>query len=257
MGNENLHFEKSLHGGSWGSAHQGYFSDPLIAKPYLDAIRTRAEQGEAGTLVDLGGGTGFILSSLCQSLGPERRYVNVDTSEPQLREACQCGLVGMCASALEIARNDIQPEGNLLIMHRSLMHYFGKEGQMPFLSHMRSVLTEGEYMVQQTACFERRDVQECFNFMYDRMGTGKWYPTVDELRGMLEYAGFEVLEIRDAPPLDLRWKDLADRYRLDDECRDACCDELRRFGLDIDGTAVLDEEGFRSTLPYKIFISRV
>jgi hypothetical protein len=74
---------------------------------------------------------------------------------------------------------------------------------------------------------------------------------------MLEYAGFEVLEILDAPPLDLRWQDLADRYLLDAECRDACCEELRRYGLDIDGTATLSDEGFRSTLPYKIFVSRV
>jgi SAM-dependent methyltransferase len=256
MGNENLHFERSLHGESWGNAHGGYFSDEEVARPYLEAIRSKAEEGGSSTLVDLGGGTGFVLSALCRTLGPGRRYVNVDTSEPQLREACQCGLVGMCASALEIARADIAPEGGMLVMHRSLMHYFGAEGQRPFLRHMRSLLEPGEYMVQQTACFERLEVRDCFNHMYDRMGTGKWYPGVEELRGMLGSAGFEVLEVRDAPPLDLRWRDLAARYRLDRKCGEDCCRELKRYGLDRDGTAVVDEEGFRSTLPYKIFISR-
>lgn len=257
MGNENLHFERSLHGESWGNAHGGYFSDGEVARPYLDAIRNKAAEGRAGTLVDLGGGTGFVLNALCQRLGPGRRYVNVDTSEPQLREACQCGLVGICASALEISRQDIAPEDGMLVMHRSLMHYFGREGQIPFLRHMRTLLQEGEFMVQQTACFERPDVRDCFNYMYDRMGTGKWYPGVEELRGMLESAGFEVLEIRDAPPLDLRWQDLADRYRLDRACADDCCSELKRYGLDRDGTAIIQKDGFRSTLPYKIFVSRV
>jgi hypothetical protein len=256
MGSENLHFESSLHGESWGNAHGGYFSDPVVAAPYLDAVRSRAERTNAGTLVDLGGGTGFILSALCRSLGPGRRYVNVDTSAAQLREACQCGLVGMCASALEVRRQDIGPEGSMLVMHRSLMHYFGREGQMPFLRHMRSILMEGECMVQQTACFGREDVRDCFNYMYDRMGTGKWYPCVEELGEMLSSSGFEVLEVRDAPPLDLRWKDLADRYRLDDGCREDCCRELVACGLDRDGTALVDGDGFRSTLPYKIFISR-
>ena len=41
--------------------HGGYFSDPAIADPFIGFVQKAIDVSKPGVIVDLGGGTGFVL----------------------------------------------------------------------------------------------------------------------------------------------------------------------------------------------------
>ena len=56
--------ELNIHGESWDNLHGGYFSDPDIAAPLLNKVRELIQETSPEMIVDLGGGTGYLLSQL-------------------------------------------------------------------------------------------------------------------------------------------------------------------------------------------------
>ncbi len=99
-------------------------------------------------------------------------------------------------------------EGRLMFCMRSLLHYFGKKGLRPALRHLRSQMKPGEFFVHQTACFEETRSQGFFNQLYRDLGTGKWYPTVEELKQALGSEGWRVRATSPAPSLALTRSEL-------------------------------------------------
>jgi SAM-dependent methyltransferase len=243
--------EKSSHGDAWRSVHGSYFADPEIARPLVDDVLVAFGSGRPDTVADIGGGTGFVLSELLQRKGTEGiRMVNVDASQEQL-EACHgTRLERICSSVMELKRGDLVAEsGRLFLVSRSVLHYFGREGQSAFLSKMRSLLRPGEVFVHQPACFETPELSACMNELYPLMGVDKCYHTPSELEGMHHRAGFEVLCSRPGPSLDLRSEDLAARYHLGPERVEELCGVVRRYGLDRDGVFEVGSGRFRPPSP--------
>ncbi|MFA5364249.1 MAG: class I SAM-dependent methyltransferase [Candidatus Bathyarchaeia archaeon] len=208
--------EECIYGRKWNTVHNGYFSDPKVAYPLINVIKQAIEMNQPNVVVDLGGGTGFILKELLKHQVPSNmRFVNVDVSALQLSECVDDRINYLQASVDQINRNQFQPDENgLMIVARSLLHYFGYSGLIPFLQHIRRQLKEGEIFVHQSACFEKEEDTQCLNLVYKLMSTPKWYTTIGNLKSMLKDAGFSVCNVCPAVKLRLESDELSERYQL-------------------------------------------
>ena len=231
--------DEHVYGNGWNAVHEGYFSDPDTARPFVAVIRRAL--GDATTVVDLGGGTGFILQQLLRAGVPEMfRLVNLDASPAQLATLHHDRIERLHQNVENFRRADLRSRGPVLFVMRSVLHYAGRDGLLPLLRHLRCQVRPGERFVHQTVCFPRRREADFANRTYDLMQTGKWLPTNRELRRQLTLAGLPAQSASDAPPLPLTVAELARRYRLDD----AMTERVRKIFAD-----------WRTTeLPYKIFV---
>ena len=125
-----IQHEARAHGREWAGLHGGYFSDQRVSAGYLDAIARALYGAGAKTIVDLGGGTGYVLSELrnrelTQGLG----VVNVDLSSAQLAMVEDASVRNICRSVGEVRREEVCPrDRKALFIMRSVAHYFGREG---------------------------------------------------------------------------------------------------------------------------------
>ena len=193
--NDQIDIEKRFHGIVWNSVHDGYFSDPGIAGPLVEKVRIMARTSKADTIIDLGGGTGSLLSCIrAAGIGPDVSLLDLDDSPVQLDAARSAGFTLLRASVDSFSRHEIGSEGGrCLFVMRSVLHYFGKEGLRPVLRHILAQTRPGEYFIHQTASFRRQEDANCANTLYKMMGTKKWYPTVAFLRKCLREEGWKVL----------------------------------------------------------------
>jgi len=253
LGEEKAHF-----GTEFGQLHGGYFSNPDVAKPLIDAATDVWKASPADVVLDLGGGTGFLLSQLKgQGLNPEPAYVNLDGSSAQLEVAQTGGIPTVFGSVEAFKRETVVPPGQrALFLMRSVLHYFGEAGLMPALCHLRTQARDGELWIHQTACFERAEDAACLSDVYQRIHTGKWYTTIDDLQQRLAAAGWLITQSHPAPTLCLTSKDLGARYGVG-------TDELRLIREQM--TAEYGEQspvyretpsGFEADLRYHIFVCR-
>jgi hypothetical protein len=237
--------ESGIHGTHWHAFHGGYFSDPAVAAPFIEVVRKAIALSKPQVIADLGGGTGFILQELIKhSVATGIKLVNLDLSRRQLGVTCDDRIIRVCRSMMGFRRTDAAEETDcFLFIMRSALHYFGRDGLMPFLHHLRSQMKKGEFLVHQTACFDRIADARCVNRLYECMGTNKWYPTQKNLYRSLEKAGWRITSVAPAPILTLTSADLGKRYRLRKhrltDIRDAlsgcCCGKRNVLSLSPDG----------------------
>lgn len=228
--------EQKLYGKTWESVHGGYFADVAIASPLVEAILDTAAAARPAVIADLGGGTGFVLKEVLRKLDfdIEPSLVCVDVSREQLA-SCPGPLLTRECPVEEVERSMlVEPGGSLLICIRSVLHYFGEKMLKPDLGHFRSILEPGEFFVHQTICFESKQDQAVANMLYDRMDTGKWFPTFHFLLGAMREEGFELTDVRPAAPIPVTSAELARRFALEDremmdigrELEERCSDHL-------------------------------
>ena len=86
--------EQLVHGGKWQSVFGGYFSDLEMATPFLSEIAAALLSAPPQIIVDLGGGTGFILEQLLarNMLEGAVLLINLDISEEQQRGIEDAGI---------------------------------------------------------------------------------------------------------------------------------------------------------------------
>jgi len=246
--------ELGVHGSRWAGIFDGYFSDAAVARPLLDAVERAVEASRPDVLADLGGGTGFLLAELLRRGLRSIRPVVVDLSEKRLA-ACTDGRIAKLQASLdEVGRRQLLAGGErLLLMSRSTLHYFGLSGIDPLLKHLRDQLLPGEFFVHQSACFARQRDADLMNHLYERMDTGKWFFTKDELLARLEKAGFAVRAAALAPSLEMSSADLGERYDLGPERMAAIGRKIEEsFANDLEIFA-REKNEFRATLCYCIF----
>ena len=244
-----------IYGRRWNSIHSGYFSDPKVAFPLIEAIKQAIKATSPRVVVDLGGGTGFILKELLKHQDLSNvRLVNVDASPLQLSECMDKCISHLYASVDQVTRSQFQTNGNgLLMIARSLLHYFGYSDLMPLLRHLRSQLKKGEIFVHQSACFENVEDAECLNLVYKMMSSQKWYGTVDNLKSMLHDVGFSVVVVRPADKLPLESSDLSERYQLSPQQRTLIQKEIERLYGQKPEVFTSSATGFTVWLHYYIF----
>ena len=253
---EELGKEIAVHGAKWNTLHNGYFSNPEIAKCFLAKIKENIAFSRPDVIVDLGGGTGFLLEELIKDISnPDIRFVNLDCSRAQLAQIHHPRISCLQTSLINFKRKDAGEETKqFLFIMRSVLHYFGKEGLVPLLRYLRIQMKKGEFFLHQTACFENSRDAECINFLYQQMKTKKWYFTTGELCHYLEKAGWSVTAVSCAPELSLSSHDLSRRYDIGKEEILAIGREIMaRFG-EIPNIFRLTPDGFCAHLHYRIFV---
>jgi hypothetical protein len=254
--NEQIKREKGVHGRQWNAVHRGYFSDPVVAAPLVQKILELAATSRPDLIIDLGGGSGFVLSKLLAA-GVERgvSLVNLDDSDIQLDAAGETGLSCVRGSVDSFSRRDVgTEEGRFLFTMRSVLHYFGEDGLRPVLRHVRAQAKQGEFFVHQTASFLRQQDANCMNEIYHMMRTQKWYPTVDFLCTCLRAEQWRVLEILPALPLPLTSGDLMQRYHLDQTDILTINARLSRNPLRSEDVFKKTDDGFCAFLHYWIYV---
>jgi hypothetical protein len=253
---EQINREIGIHGREWDSFHEGYFSDTNIAGTLIDRIKGAINTSHPEVIVDLGGGTGFLLSELSQhDLSSDIRLVNLDCSDAQLEMARSRGIDSVHGSIDTFKRGDIDEEGRrFLYIMRSVLHYYGQNGLIPALRHIRSQAKEGELFVHQTASFDHATDAVCMNLVYEKMRTIKWYPTIKDLSRCLMNTGWSVSSVYPVTTLPLTSQDLTRRYKLDErDLRHICDDITKNFG-EADNVFRLCEGGFCAYLHYRIYV---
>ena len=253
---EQIDREIQIYGPAWDTVHAGYFSNHAKARPFLQSVKQAVASSQPEVVLDLGGGTGFLLSQLkARGISTGTKLVVLDCSDAQLAEAHQKGFTCLHGSVSDFTRRDVAPEDKrFLFVMRSVLHYFGRQGLSPVLRHLHSQAKAGELFVHQTACFEDGKAAACLNSLYHKMRTNKWYPTVSELRNRMAGAGWRQVDISPAPPLPLTSHDLAGRYRLDGDDVIRIRNEIAEQFGEMDNVFGLDPQGFHASLHYYIFL---
>lgn len=256
--NDQINREIGVHGRQWNSLHEGYFADAAIAAPFVEAITQYLSGSDTDVIVDLGGGTGFVLLELASRGATAGRIpVNLDCSATQLDVTRKQGLTCVNGLISDFRRQDIAAlDKRMFFIMRSVLHYFGREGLTPALSHIRRQARKEEIFIHQTACFESAIDARCINTLYREMGTPKWYPTITELRDSVTGANWQVMDIFPAPALKLTSSELGLRYGLDSPALTKIRNRMiREFG-EIDNVFRKEQEGFTAYLHYRICITR-
>jgi trans-aconitate methyltransferase len=102
--------ESGVHGKEWNAMHGGYFSDPAIADPFIEFVQKAIDISKPGVIVDLGGGTGFVLHELINRCSdPGICFVNLDVSQKQLNVTHHSRILSVRRSIAEFRRSDIDP----------------------------------------------------------------------------------------------------------------------------------------------------
>jgi len=137
---------------------------------------------------------------------------------------------------------------------RSVLHYFGKDGLISILRHIRNQARENEIFIHQTACFENAEEARCINFLYREMRTQKWYPTISELHDSMAINDWQMIDTCPAPPLKLTSEALGQRYGLDLQSLEKICGRVKgQFG-EMENVFQLTPDGFVAYLHYRICV---
>lgn len=249
--------EKHVHGARFTKLFGGYFGDPLVAKPLVDAIHKAIQAHTPGVLVDVGGGTGLVLSELLR-VYPDTpcRLVDLDLSADQLREERDQRIATLQASAEDVTRADLcAGDETLMLAMRSVIHYFGHANIVPFLKHLRSLLNPGEVMVHQTACYADPNNARLLDQMIKGMGAGKSSLNKDEVLGFLDKAGWRVFESIPAPALVMTSDELAYRYHVTGDAIKALSEKFLTDFKNVPDAFRATRDGFTVRVDYHIFTS--
>jgi SAM-dependent methyltransferase len=251
--------ERVAHGAAWGALLGGYFASAEVAEPLVRVLREAGRASRPDAVVDLGGGTGFVLSLFAETAESEGiELVDLDVSEGQLAEARHPRVRRVSARSEAFGRSDVASSGDrLLFLSRSTLHYFGMNGLRPVLERISDNMEPGECFIHQTACFDSPEEALAMNMLYEMMGTGKWYPTVRKLVEMCLDVGFSLENVEDAPILNLDSDSLAKRYSLSPAVVADISAAMR--GFDVGAGGIFEDRGdgsFVARLRYKIFVCR-
>jgi SAM-dependent methyltransferase len=235
--------------------HGGYFSDLSIAAPFIDILLKVIDISRPRVIVDMGGGTGFLLRELIKRRIDSRIHlVNLDISQKQLAISQHDRIMPINKAFDTFRRKDTQMlDRRFLFMMRSALHYHGEDGLMPALRLLRFQMKRGEFFVHQTACFINDWDARCLNGLYDYVGTDKWYPTAEYLCRYLKEAGWSIKSIVPAPALPLTSQDLGKRYGLGKRRLSEIRYELMKNFAERKGIFELTPDGFYTYLHYRIF----
>ena len=255
---EQISREIGVHGNQWDSMHEGYFADAVIAHPLIETITQYLSGSNTDVIVDLGGGTGYILLELiAKGLTANMIPVNLDCSVTQLDAMKKIGISCINGLISEFSRNDLATsDKRVFFIMRSVLHYFGKEGLIPVLRHIRHQTQTGEMFIHQTACFESEEEARCVNCLYREMDTLKWYPTISELRESMAITNWQVIDICPAPPLKLSSVELGQRYGLDSQTLTKISGRVMEEFGEIENVFQQGPDGFVAHLHYRICVTK-
>jgi len=256
---EQIKRESGVHGEQWNFLHNGYFSDARVARPFIKTIIRYLSDSVPDVIVDLGGGTGFILRELiAKGVTANIIPINLDCSENQLDAMGKGDISCINRMISDFCRNDLihNEEKRVFFIMRSVLHYFGQNGLVDILQHIRNQAQKGEIFIHQSACFESEVGSRCLNALYREMRSPKWYPVIKEIRDKMMAAHWQIIEERPAPALKLSSAELGQRYGLDAQSVAEIRSKLLHESGEIENIFQCTRDGFVAYLHYRIFVAR-
>ncbi|MBF0319949.1 MAG: class I SAM-dependent methyltransferase [Nitrospirae bacterium] len=246
--------ETRLYGANWNAIHGGYFSDLAVAAPLVKVIAEAITHANPHVVADLGGGTGFILQQVAAALGSaDKSFIAVDQSAEQLNSVDD-RFSTLKLSVGDITRGDLGAAGSsLMFIMRSVLHYFRRDRQREILRHLRRQMNAGESFIHQSACFANAAYKDMWNYLYELMNVDKWFESEAELASALSDEGWRILSITSAPPLHINSAELAERFQLEKDQMRQITENLNNRYSALTGFFVPEDDGFATSLHYKIF----
>ena len=256
MNDQTVAREIHIHGERWAQLYDGYFSDTRVAREYVAAIIRTALAHPPAAIVDLGGGTGFILEQLVAEGIPEDvRLVNMDESASQLA-MCRHPRIKTLAGAIQsFRREEIVKSGErLMVVCRSALHYGGIARQKPWLALVRAQMQAGEWFVHQSGCANDIDGALALDILFEMAGVDKWVPHKAALTRLLQQAKFDIVEDFAMLPLKMPAAVLKMRYQLTPQTLADIEAELRRICARRPDLLAFTPAGFIFNFPYRVFV---
>ncbi|MFA5203191.1 MAG: class I SAM-dependent methyltransferase [Lentisphaeria bacterium] len=247
--------ESRFYGKKWDAIHGGYFSNPVMAAPFVETIAAAVRRHRPDAVVDLGGGSGFVLGELAKrDLGGTPRLINVDASPDQLTAAKARGLECLNVPAEKFTRDmALKDGGRLMLVMRSVLHYYQAADHLPFLLHLRRQLQEKELFLHQTLAFASPRETAAINALYALMRTTKAFFTPAEIAAMLATGGFVTPKPRHLHDVPVPSNELASRYQLGPRDIRAIIDRVGTLPGTSKVFTVTGTDSFRMFLKYYLF----
>jgi hypothetical protein len=250
--------EAHVHGKQWGKIAGGYFADKRIAEKYVAAIMRVAGRLKPSVIVDLGGGTGFILEQLVEAgIGEDVRLINMDESESQLAMCRHPRITPLKCDLQSFSRVDLVDEaGRLMLICRSVLQYTGILGQKPSLAHLRAQMKTGEWFIHQSGCSDDVEAALALDVLFEMMGVDKWVPHKEAFVRLMVQAGFEITEDFPLPAVDMISEEMAFRYGVSPETLSKIEADLRRTCANRPDMFRTTPGGFVFSFPYRVFVCK-
>lgn len=250
--------EAHVHGQLWDKLYDGYFSDPHLARDYVAAIIRVTRACKPSAIVDLGGGTGFILEQLVAAgVAEDIRLVDMDESEAQLAMCRHPRLTPRKGSIQSLRRADFVKETeSLMLICRSVLQYGGIFRQKPWLTHLRGQLKTGEWFVHQSGCSDDVEAALALDVLFEMMDVDKWVPSKESFLRLLAEAQFEVTDDFPMPPVGMPSDGLAVRYGVAPKTLAKIKADLRRTCANRPDLFRLTPSGFTFAFPYRVFVCK-
>jgi len=143
---EQISREIGVHGNQWDSMHEGYFADSVIARPLIKTITQYLSGSNTDIIVDLRGGTGYILLELiAKGLTVNMILVNLDCSATQpdaMEKRERCPAPPLKLSSVELGQRYGLDSQTLTKISGRMMEEFGEienvfqQGPDGFVAHL-------------------------------------------------------------------------------------------------------------------------
>jgi len=250
--------EAHIHGKLWDKLYDSYFSNPYVAQDYISAIIIATCKCKPSAIVDLGGGTGFILKQLVEAgIADDIRLVNMDESDSQLAMCRHPRITPLKGAIQSLQRAEIVKETeSLMLICRSVLQYGGIFGQKPWLAHLRSQLKPGEWFAHQSGCSGDIEAALALDVLFEMMGVEKWVPHKEAFMALLTQAKFEVTDDFPMPPVGMPSDGLAIRYGVAPEILAKINADLLHTCANRPDLFKLTPTGFTFNFPYRVFVCK-
>ncbi|MBU4200049.1 MAG: ApaG domain-containing protein [Verrucomicrobia bacterium] len=250
--------EAHIHGKLWDKLYDSYFSNPYLARDYVAVIIRAAYKCKPSVIVDLGGGTGFILEQLVAAgIAEDIRLVNMDESDAQLAMGRHPRITPRKGAIQSLRRTEIVKETeSLMLICRSVLQYGGIFGQKPWLAHLRDQMKPGEWFVHQSGCSDDLEAALALDVLFEMMNVEKWVPHKEAFQELLTQAKFEVVDDFPMPPVGMPSDGLAIRYGVAPETLAKIKADLRRTCANRPDLFKLTPSGFTFNFPYRVFVCK-
>ncbi len=256
VNDQNVAREMHIHGKSWDKLYDGYFANPQLAAGYVAAIMRVAEAFPPSAIVDLGGGTGFILEQLLAAgLAANIRLINMDESNVQL-DVCRNPRITLCEGSIQSLRRAklVNQSESLMLICRSVLHYGGIAKLKPWLAHLREQLQPGEWFVHQSGCADDAESALALDVLLEMVNVEKWAPPKDVFLRLLAEAKFRVADHFLQPPLGMSSDAFALRYGCSPADLAKITADLRQHCANLPDLCRFLPDGFIFNFPYRVFV---
>lgn len=217
--------EKQIHGTKWSNVLEGHFFNKNVSFPFIKFITEKLVETTPDIVVDIGGGTGFLLNQLINNgideIKKDIKLINIDMSEIQITNIINKRIIGYESSAINFSRSllDKNDDKKITFIMRYVLHYFGPNVIKDALTNIRSQMKTGELLIHHTLCTDTEEDGIVINYFYRNFAgiynkSHKWIPSFQQIEELLNSSGFIIANVKNADLASYSQDILISRYKI-------------------------------------------